>query len=377
MTSTTRKRKTLLPLLLLFLVIFLYRPRDDLKKTLDNVIDELALLTLSEIANLTRGLGSRLTLNPCKREWILPPGQDWPTLNPNEDCSIVLEGKPSLEICHLISGKRLLFVGPDTTYHLHSLWLDSLESHEKRSHRCLGRDYCTFHHICRPPASTDSEDLEEHSGRKKKLPQRSTLLAHNSSLLQYALSTTLYASLDKQDAAYSYPTVDTQTRIRTSNTFWLRQARKSDIIIMNRGPVPAPASTYPIGDWTFAQILCRNVNYLSLSSCDYDLEHLLANAAIHATIDSFLPGVLRTLRVMSIDRDITDSLIFWHGSWFIQPLCAKTGLPKGFPLLRDIYSNSKVDGFIDSWSLYYNSQGMHGIVLNCKCTSFRTFSIHS
>lgn len=360
MTSTTKKWKSLLLLLLLFVVIFLYRPGNNLKITLDNAIDDVALSTFTGIANLpantfdSRSPGFKC----CEREWVLPPGQDWPVLSSKEGCGVLHDKRPSLEICHVIAGKRLLFVGPDTTYHLHSVWLRSLESHEKRSHRCLGRDYCTFHHICRPPASAGIEDSEELVGRKKKLPNRSNLLAYNSSLLQYALSTTLYASSDKEDVAYRYPIVDAETGIRMENTFWLRQARKADIIILNRGPTPAPASTYPAGDWTFAENLCNSVNYLRTISCDVDLEHLLANAALHATIKSFLPALLRTLRVISNDLEITNSLILWHGNWFIQPLCATSGFPNRFSFVRDVYSDSKVDSLIDSWSLYHNSQGV-------------------
>ncbi|KAH9485149.1 hypothetical protein JR316_0002056 [Psilocybe cubensis] len=350
MTSTATKWISLLVLLLL-IVLLLHRPPADPTSALDYILDELDLSAFTGVANTFNASPT------CTREWTLPPSQDWPVLRSKDGCGELYGETPSLEVCRFIAGKRLLFVGPDTTYHLHSVWLQRLESHENRSHHCLGRDYCTFHHICRPSASA-VDDLEVFIGRKKKFPSRNTLREQRSSVLQYALSTTLYASYNEEDDAYMVPTVDVETGIRIENSFWLRQARKADIIVLNRGPLPAPASTYLAAGWAFALELCASVNYLHPTPCNVNLEHTLVNAALHATINSFFPALLRTLRVISNDLEISKSLILWHGTWFIQPLCAVLGLPKRFPLVRNLYSNSKPPNSIDAWSLYYNSQGM-------------------
>jgi len=93
--------------------------------------------------------------------------QSWPIFNPNRAClqdmataklgllspNPMQTETPSIEICKLLAGRRLLFVGHESTYYLHTLWLASLQSYENRSHSCLGQRFCTFHHICRLPSS--------------------------------------------------------------------------------------------------------------------------------------------------------------------------------------------------------------------------------
>lgn len=337
MTSTTRL--SLILAIVLFVLLLFPRRRLHPRAPLDNVLDHLVARAVSEARQLS-GIASTHS-----ERHILDRNRT--------------HSKPdslALKLCALLSGKRLLFVGSDTTYHLHSLWLSALQPLEKRSHQCLGRDFCTFHHICRLPFHGLPPSTEP-PARKKKIPSRQTLLLDNSSLLIYSLSSTLYPSLDKQDPAYIYPQVDPYTQVRQSNSFWRRQARKSDIVVINRPPIPAPASTYPNGNWTYAQSLCMQNNYLVPLACDDTFENNLINAAIHATVKHFLPSLFDTLGALSVDPEMKNTRLLWHSNWYIQPFCAKSGLPDFVPLLQDIFFSAGRNALIDPWSYYYNAQG--------------------
>ncbi|KAJ7185155.1 hypothetical protein B0H12DRAFT_993584, partial [Mycena haematopus] len=138
--------------------------------------------------------------------------------------------------CELLTAKKILLVGPETTYYLHSLWLHALEAHEHRTKFCHGPEFCKFHHICLPAGFPDT-----HNDRYKFPPKDEELVASSSAMMRYVLSTSLYTAPDTNDTGYTQAVVDPATGIRLKNAYWLRQARRADIILMNRGPIPAPA----------------------------------------------------------------------------------------------------------------------------------------
>ncbi len=266
------------------------------------------------------------------------------------------------DLCHFLAGKKLLFVGPETTFYLHSLWLASLEVYERRPYTCLGQEFCTFHHICRPSTVNGEISLEDLTdGRKKKMPSKNILTALKSSLFQYTLSTTLHASRNQHDKLYTERIINAQTVIRAPNSYWLRRARKADIIVINRGPVPAPATTYAfskekLGNWSFTRNICAQNNYLGSAPCNATLETLLINAALHATISHYLPSLFQSLQTIASDSEIARSCTVWQSSWYIQPVCALALLPNSISLLEDRWSTENV-GLVDPWTFYYNSQG--------------------
>ncbi|KAJ7125023.1 hypothetical protein C8R44DRAFT_574305, partial [Mycena epipterygia] len=140
-----------------------------------------------------------------------------------------------VDACAFLRSKRILLVGPETTFYLHSLWLRALETHDHRTHECPGLEFCNFHHICLPPGYATPQE------RFKFPPKDTELIASGSAVLRYVLSTSLYAATDKNDAGYTQPVVDPATGVRLKNGYWLYKARSTDIILMNRGPIPAPA----------------------------------------------------------------------------------------------------------------------------------------
>jgi hypothetical protein len=265
------------------------------------------------------------------------------------------------DICQLLPGKKLLLVGPETTHFLHSLWLDVVERRRNQTHVCPGRDFCTFHHICRDPSiSPGNSDRAE---RKKKLPSDNLLRATKSSLLQYTYSTTLYAASNRNDMLYQFPLVDPETGIQQASQYWLRRARRADVIILSRAPIPAPVSTYtlgPSGNWTFASGLCTQRKHFPANYCQLSLAHSLASAALDMTIRNFLPSVLQTIEKLATDTSFQGSLRIWHGNWFIQPSCLVSGLPRDMQLLANFWSCTGMGDScdqMDPWTYFYNLQG--------------------
>jgi len=315
---------------------------EGLPEDLDNIFDTQAYLNC-RIKGAEWAKGSQLALvlaESCK----YPSGRD----------------VSHRDICQLLSGKKILFVGPDTTYFLHSIWLDSVEAAHNRTHICPGRDFCTFHHICR--GLSDDTESDERLGRKKKMPSENVLRTTKSSLLQYTFSSTLYASSNKSDSVYMFPAIDQETGVQQINQFWIRRARKADVIVLNRPPLPAPISTYdtvnPSGNWTFASALCTKQNSFSADACGSSLSYGLALAAVDLTLYNFLPSVLRTVETMSADPIIQYSLRVWQGTWFIQSSCARKGLPENLQLHPKFWEHGNLlESGMDPWTFFYNAQG--------------------
>ncbi|KAJ7128995.1 hypothetical protein C8R43DRAFT_1026763 [Mycena crocata] len=236
------------------------------------------------------------------------------------------------EACASLRTKTILLVGPETTFYLHSLWLNALEIHEHRIHECPGPEFCSFHHICLPP------DYATPTGRFKFPPKDTELAASDSSVLRYILSTSLHVSKDRNDTGYTQAVIDPTTGVRLKNACWIYQARKADVILVNRGPIPAPAWTFAghskFGNWSFAKQFPRHLVQLPGKSLVMDV----VNAAFHVTVMRFLPEVQQSLRTLHEDPSIRPKLLAWHASWF-----AGSGE-------LNIFDD-------DPWTLYYDAQG--------------------
>ncbi|THU89369.1 hypothetical protein K435DRAFT_865347 [Dendrothele bispora CBS 962.96] len=251
---------------------------------------------------------------------------------------------PSVEsLCSQLQGKKIIFVGPETTYRLHISWLGALEKYERRSHACLGREFCTFHQICRTPVKVD-EPFQTKPGNVK-YPSDRALMSTHSAVLRYALSTSLYAGKDSRDPRYTVPDdqADVSTGIRMREVYWLAHARKSDVIVLNRGPIPAPSWTYDgtdTGNWTFVASITSPIDVAHAEPAQK-----IVAAALNVTIGRFLPELMQTLEVIRQEPNIKSKLLIWHGSWY----------------LRSSYLNGSDSRKLffrpnDLWSLYYNAQ---------------------
>ncbi|KAF8918133.1 hypothetical protein CPB85DRAFT_1558389 [Mucidula mucida] len=173
------------------------------------------------------------------------------------------------------------------------------------------------------------------------------------------MSSTLLTSIDPADDHYSVPQIDPLTGVRIHQTPWLEQARKSDVVVLSRGPVPAPAWTYDgssQGNWSFVDAIYTNhpAAYISDAS---ELASRVINAALHVTLADFLPSLARTLSTISTDADIRrrKARWIWHSSLYQTEPCL---VPTSY-LDQAIFGNDD-----DLWVLYFNAQVyMHNFML--------------
>jgi hypothetical protein len=259
------------------------------------------------------------------------------------------DGISAARLCPLLQGKKILLIGPETTYQLHSMLLSSLEDSQNMTVSCPGPQSCTFHHVCRPLSSQDSTE------RYHKLPSDEALKETGSAILRYVHSHTIDTTPERQDE--DVPHDDPLTGIRRQNGPWISRARWSDIIIVNRGPSPAPAWTYntPAGNWTFTEeIPCRPIypRHHGVFDCRTHQRDAIINAELHATLDSFLPSALEIFRKLRSNPATQEKLLIWHGSWYSSCVCSD---PMGATYLYKAYDCEVMD---DLWSLYYNAQGL-------------------
>ncbi|TEB37433.1 hypothetical protein FA13DRAFT_1726532 [Coprinellus micaceus] len=254
----------------------------------------------------------------------------------------------STRICAHLAGKRIVFVGPLTTYHLHNLWLEALEAHDGHPFNCPGPEFCIFHHICYP-GRNGSSYLD---GDKQRFPKNQELRDTQSAVLQYVLSSSLVANRNKNDYLYTRPVMDPRTNMRMRNYYWLRKARKANVLILSQAPVPAPPTTYAqyrAGEWK--PCLSRLLpNFWTAPTLKEDIVSL----ALNVTFSVFLPSVRDVIHAIQMDNQIRNTLTIWHGHWPLEPRCTNAGLPQHLPRLEQFWT-SKRDR-VDPWTFYYNIQ---------------------
>jgi hypothetical protein len=201
----------------------------------------------------------------------------------------------------------------------------------------------------------------------------------------------------------SVPSVDSRTGVRVVDSRWVRYAAssKADILVLNRGPLPAPAWSYnknndsaacnltwlttlraleqkhadsePLTD-LFVDVLSRlDHHHDHDESAQPDITKLVINAALHSTISTFLPSLLSTLnrlREHGGHRPILSTPpkkpVMWYGSWFLPVSCAPDSL--------SVFSSSgsdprhllaqlltQAEAMNNPWSAYYNAQGSYAL----------------
>jgi hypothetical protein len=293
----------------------------------------------------------KLSSKPCPTSALR---LDHPSTTPHTLGPVRGSGAQSVlhRLCALLEGQNALFVGPETTYHLHKHLLHSISSiFPETLPSCSGPEFCTFHHICHAQEPSYSSLPTE---RFKRAPRPQYLRSTHSAILRYVLSSTLLVAPHAAHARYTTPHVDPSTGIRIRDAFWLSHARRADVIVLNRGPVPAPAWTYSSygatrsGNWSFSRALPILLPGRHVFS-DFDAEKfLIVNAAMYATVELFLPSLLHTLQTISGDLHLSSKRIVWHGSWSISGIKRS----KGHPFLAHLPRERE-----DPWMLYYNAQG--------------------
>ena len=249
----------------------------------------------------------------------------------------------SIRICELLGGKRVVFVGPLSTYHLHNFWLETLQSYEGHILTCPGPEFCVFHHICYPGRNASSYM----DGRKQIFPNNKELYDTRSAVLQYVLSTSLETQSNKNHDVYTRPMVDAETGVRTRNYYWLRKAQKASVVVLGLGPVSAPS-------WTYAKHLGRNSTFIDIVWPVRSTSQDLIAQALNATLTSYFVSLRRVLSSIQQDSQIRKTLILWHGHWPLDPSCTNSGLPLRIPRIPQFWLPLATS--VDRWTFYYNFQ---------------------
>ncbi|KAH7921282.1 hypothetical protein BV22DRAFT_1132418 [Leucogyrophana mollusca] len=251
-----------------------------------------------------------------------------------------------VDICPALAGHRLLLVGTEQAYALHSHLLRRREQSEGYIFPCAGKEFCTHHRVCVSHSPQDGERENEKDQEKEryvKSPTPEELERTGEVLVTFVLSSGLAVPLDGgEKSGAQEPVVDPATGVRVREAYppWTTAVRrvKTGVIVLSRGAVPAPAWSYA-GNWTFLDSVPRvggaplvpasngtrgSIAWSPGGSMTQTLRGpatqpaedvpalRIANAALHATLRTFLPGVLRALGEA---RQTHRRRVVWAGGW--------------------------------------------------------------
>lgn len=321
------------------------------------------------------------------------------------------------EVCKHLRGKRLLMLGDRTQYSLHDLLLHRLSGRTDLKDACVGPEFCNWHTICPPPIQTtsnpsnkiDSDSDEESNANRAQAqsPVQKHLVPSNWShlgIMRYAPSSSLLLTTKRGDRRLTGPYLSSATDIRETESFWKFWVSGSDIIILSKAPLPAPAWSWnelldeqrmhkesaewsgfavrPVRDHEFSKVFQNQTvsSPLLLQAFDesakvpssvweYEPPDIV-QAALRATLQVWLPTTLKTLSAL---REIpggpgttAQKTIIWRGEWFQSEIChrsQKTQTRKSFaaPLLENAlglqHTGGKSRGVDNPWEAFYNVQG--------------------
>jgi hypothetical protein len=268
-------------------------------------------------------------------------------------------------------------VGGDHIYRFHNLLLDHQKRSEGKRFQCLGKEFCTHHHLCLR-TTRKNPVLKEELMRYISSPSVEELVQTGSSLVNYVLSDTLLTLPGPEAPEYSVPYIHAFSGVRSRETYWLGSARKADILMLGRGPFSSPPSTYT-GNWSllsdfpsYAGSYHAKIPSLAASTPN-PLQ--IMDAAVYATLSVFLPEILHTLDALRANSCFNrKKKVIWLVS---QPRFPRNGrgqtnaffrtyLPQGkfspsdpkAVLLHYLAVLSTGERIEDLWTLYYNVQGM-------------------
>lgn len=307
----------------------------------------------------------------------------------NKQHPVIRASYSNIDICHFLRGKRLVLLGDRLQYSLHDLIVHRLSF----DHACVGAEFCNWHRIC--PISSEPSFTSTTFSSNGTLSDADLIIdpdsysfsaTRNHGLMRYAQSTSLLPIAKRSDRRLNDPYMSIATDVREHESYWKFWISGSDIIVLSRGPVSAPAWSYTIDhptnvdhsrfehrqlgiDKEFTTIL-QNISLPSMPSWHsgpgrnvlgdgYNLDEI-TSAAVRATLEIWLPSVFRTL--VSVRDNAWDEKIFvWRGEWYAQKFCQESGFPTGSvdtAELLGIKGAGKSGSLSDPWLTYRNIQGL-------------------
>ncbi|KAJ3569604.1 hypothetical protein NP233_g4938 [Leucocoprinus birnbaumii] len=265
-------------------------------------------------------------------------GRHWPSL---EDLDLL---QVTSLFCNRMRGKRVLLVGPRAFYHAQTLLLQALATHDNKSYPSRSPESGSHYFIC-----GDSGNAVEPSTvlpfNPRNASSRHPSALNNSTRLLFSLSDVL----TPQDRMSPLPIINPKTGIRTYASNWLADSSKYQVLILNKGPMSAPASTYDghTGNWSFVQAIPQEL-YHGFQTSNLTLR--VINAAFHTVLQEYIPDLLQALKALPPSYKVQR---IFTGPWYQQPICTNAGLDSSYRVADLIWANTSL---VDPWSLYYNTQ---------------------
>lgn len=329
-------------------------------------------------------------------KWFTDPSCS-STQPPSETDSI----KTISQICDHLQGKRLFLVGDRVQYSLHNLILHRFGADQGNALRlCAGAGFCNWHQICpqvtHPITSSEVNSSTPPYDKLMQYPLSSsdkhTIPANWShvGITRYAQSTTLLLTNKRSDRRLNDYHIPSSTDVRENESFWRFWLLSSDITVLSKGPVPAPAWSWkrardpslgasdrsgfalrPVRDAGFSKAFQNftmpSGRMLAASTLPSNVHMYTATdiieAATRATVEIWLPAAMRTLSTLRDDPDGTlrNKVIVWRGEWFAQGRCNQVDTLMRKRALENVLGlekRVKRQYVLDPWLSFHNVQGM-------------------
>ncbi|KAF8496435.1 hypothetical protein F5888DRAFT_1804131 [Russula emetica] len=225
-------------------------PHVDTFRLVDDLLDEALDISLSNTQNFQDG---RLRVGPRGADARPPRASTYQFPLVSSALQVDLDTLRA-QVCRILQGKSIFLVGPhETLYQLHSYLLTVLHPDRR-----LGSTIAPTMRPSCPGVSTLALALTLTLALTPFMITNLLLLPTFSQQIVAAATAAAAASYDsfnsgnlnpsptQEDVRLSVPSVDPRTSVRVIDSRWVRYASssKADIIVLNRGPLPAPAWSY-------------------------------------------------------------------------------------------------------------------------------------
>ncbi|GAA5882990.1 hypothetical protein JCM16303_006780 [Sporobolomyces ruberrimus] len=265
-------------------------------------------------------------------------------LRPTNELNSVLPSRT--RFCQLLAHKSLLLLGSTTQYSLHDLLLDYTTT-EPQS--CYGDLYCKEHALCggilgnKDPSSVENFEVDERVYHRLPLPPSHSHLSPRS---QSSSSGTPPPLEPRSDSSlYPSPTYSTLLRYRRTDSLspltlphtlpsyqnpftllseknqqWLPDARRSDIIILEKPPLSIPLRGLKGGNETFDKWFYEYLESEEVN--EEEKAERLFEAVKDVTERVWIPELMDALRSIRSKPSPGDQLVVYRSGWRSQSDCA-------------------------------------------------------
>jgi hypothetical protein len=209
----------------------------------------------------------------------------------------------------------------------------------------------------------------------------------NLSIIRYSPSANLHYVHKRHSKHLNEAYISSSTGVREIESFWSFWVKGSDIVVLSKPPVPAPAWSYLSSSDGMGELrgfavrpdasplskligpLWQNITLdlggqerhqrsLSKSTANGYTSKEIIHSAVQATLQLWLPALLTTLQALKELSMSTQTTYVWRGEWFVQiecgtnPALIETQLERIVGL--NLHSTIPVK---DPWSAFHNVQG--------------------